>query len=160
MNLNQCVFAGNLTAEPELRYSPKGTAIVNGSLAVNRKWTGDDGQLKEEVAFIPFVAFNKTAENLAKFCAKGSNQCLTGRMRLEQWDDKQTGQKRSRLVLLVEQLHIIQFKDNGEGPARRSTPPTERQRPLTGAEARPPAGAPAASHGDDEPPQSDDVPFG
>lgn len=158
MNLNQCVFAGNLTAEPELKYSPKGVAIVNGSLAVNRKWTGDDGQLKEEAAFIPFVAFNKTAESIAKFCAKGSNQCLTGRMKQEEWSDKQTGAKRSRLVLVVEQAHFIQFKDDGSAPANRPAASPARQKPLTGPESRPSAGEAAGGHGSDGA-ESGDVPF-
>lgn len=150
MNLNHCIIAGNLTADPELRYTPKGVAVVSGQIAVNRKWESEDGQKSEEVSFIPYVAFGKTAENIAKFTAKGLNECFIGRIKMEQWDDKTTGQKRSRLVLVVEQANFIQFKDSPNGPGKRQDAPSRALRPLTGPESRP---------GESEPPTGDDAPF-
>ena len=155
MNLNQCTFAGNLTADPELRYTPKGMAIASGQLAVNRKWTTPDGEKKEEASFIPYTAFDKTAENMAKHTAKGLNVCLVGRMRTETWQDKATGQNRSKLSLVVEQAHFIQWKDNGEGQAGRPAASPARQRPLTGPEAHPGGAAAAVADNIGE----DSIPF-
>lgn len=118
---------GNLTRDIELRYTPKGTPVGDSSIALNRKWTGEDGEKHDEVSFIEFTAFGKTAETLAQYFKKGSMIHLQGYMKMEQWEDKQTGVKRSKLKMIVErfcftgQVADKNDPDQAERPARAST---------------------------------------
>ena len=154
-SFNKVILAGNLTRDPELRYTPKGTAIAKFGIAINRKWTGEDGQKREEVTFVDVDAFEKKAELIGQYFRKGSPILVEGRLKLDQWDDKQTGQKRSRLGVILESLS---FLDSGNRDAAAGggapAPSAPAARP-----ARPAASAPAAEPGPDEPPQGDDVPF-
>ena len=154
-SFNKVILAGNLTRDPELRYTPKGTAIAKFGIAINRKWTGEDGQKREEVTFVDVDAFEKKAELIGQYFRKGSPILVEGRLKLDQWDDKQTGQKRSRLGVVLESFS---FLDSGNRDAAAGggapAPSAPAARP-----ARPAASAPAAEPGPDEPPQGDDVPF-
>ena len=154
-SFNKVILAGNLTRDPELRYTPKGTAIAKFGLAVSRKWTGEDGQKREDVVFVDVDAFDKKAELIGQYFRKGSPILIEGRLKLDQWDDKQTGQKRSRLGVILESLSFLDSGNRdaaaGDGAPAPSAPAA---RP-----ARPAATAPAAEPGMDEPPQGDDVPF-
>src|ERR1700758_3123493 len=105
-NYNKVILVGNLTRDPELRYTPKGMAIAKVGLAVNRNWTSESGEKKEEVTFVDVDIFGRTAENVAQYMKKGRPILIEGRLRLEQWDDKQTGQKRSKLGVVGE---VVQF---------------------------------------------------
>lgn len=138
MNLNQVTIAGKLTRDPELRYTPKGTAIAKLGLAINRTWTNEAGERKEEVTFIDVDTFGKTAENCGQYLRKGSTALITGRLKLDQWDDKASGQKRSKLGVVAE---MIQF---GSKPTQAA--PSTAQPPSASAEPT-----------DGEP--KDDVPF-
>src|ERR1044071_2596806 len=111
-SFNKVILVGNLTRDPELRYTPKGTAIAKLGLAVNRVWTSESGEKKEEVTFIDIDVFGRTAENVAQYMRKGSPMLVEGRLRLDQWDDKQTGQKRSKLGVVGE---VIQFLGSPTG---------------------------------------------
>jgi single-strand DNA-binding protein len=148
-SFNKVILMGNLTRDPELRYTPKGTAIAKIGLAVNRNWTSESGEKKEEVTFIDVDVFGRTAENVGQYMRKGRPILVEGRLKLDQWDDKQTGQKRQRLGVIAE---TIQFLGSAPG-AGEGTPSAPRV-------ARPAAGsAPAPESGDSEPPADDDVPF-
>ena len=149
-NFNKVILAGNLTRDPELRYTPKGTAIAKFGLAINRNWTGEDGQKREEVTFVDIDAFGKQAEVIGQYLRKGRPVLIEGRLKLDQWDDKQTGQKRSRLGVVLE---AFSFLDGGnrEGGAPSAAPAA---RPARAA-----ANTPPSDPGTDEPPQGDDVPF-
>lgn len=114
MNYNRVQIAGNLTRDPEMRYTPKGTAVCKITVAVNRTWSGDDGQKKEEVTFVDVDAWGKTAETIAQYLKKGSPIFVDGRLKLEQWDDKATGQKRSKLGVTCEQFHFVGSAKKGE----------------------------------------------
>lgn len=149
-NFNKVILVGNLTRDPELRYTPKGMAIAKVGLAINRNWTSEGGEKKEEVTFVDVDIFGRTAENVAQYMKKGRPILIEGRLRLDQWDDKQTGQKRSKLGVVGE---VVQFLgsptggggEGGEAPRRPSAPS---------------APAPAAPSGEpDMPPPDDDVPF-
>src|SRR6202044_496668 len=96
-NFNKVILAGNLTRDPELRYTPKGMAIAKIGLAINRTWRNEAGETKEEATFVDVDAFGRQAETLAQYLKKGSPLMVEGRLKLGQWDDKQSGQKRSRL---------------------------------------------------------------
>lgn len=151
-SFNKVILVGNLTRDPELRYTPKGTAIAKLGLAVNRVWTNESGEKKEEVTFVDVDVFGRTAENVGQYMRKGRPILVEGRLRLEQWDDKQTGQKRSRLGVVAE---TVQFLGSPNGASEGGGAPAPRA-------ARPPAAAsaPAAESAEgDAPPESDDVPF-
>lgn len=141
MNLNKVQLAGNLTRNPELGYTPKGTAVTRFGMAVNRKWKTESGEQKEDVTFIDVDAFGKTAEMVAQYFKKGKPIYLDGRLKLEQWDDKTTGQKRSKLGVVLESFQFIGKNEDGQ----RSTP----------ARATQPAGTNALPADDD----SNSVPF-
>src|SRR5437899_2610578 len=149
-NFNKVILAGNLTRDPELRYTPKGTAIAKFGLAINRTWKNDAGETKEEVTFVDVDAFARQAEVIAQYMKKGRPILIEGRLRLDQWDDKQTGQKRSKLGVVLEGFQFIDGGMRTEGVPSSAEPP---RRPV-------PAAAPAPSpEPDGPPPTEDDVPF-
>jgi len=150
-SFNKVILVGNLTRDPELRYTPNGKAIAKIGLAVNRTWTSESGEKKEEVTFVDIDTFGRTAENVGQYMRKGSPILIEGRLRLDQWDDKQTGQKRSKLGVVAETVQFLGSPRGGEGGA---APAPVRPRP-----AESPAASPSASEADAPPPAEDDVPF-
>jgi single-strand DNA-binding protein len=156
-SFNKVILAGNLTKDPELRYTPKGTAIAKLALAVNRRWTGEDGQQREEVTYVDIDAFGKQAETISQYLKKGGGILIEGRLRLDQWDDKQTGQKRSRLGVVLEGFTFLGTgrAEGGIAPAAGGAPaprPQSRPQPPARSES-------AAPETDGPPPEDDDVPF-
>jgi single-strand DNA-binding protein len=151
-SFNKVILMGNLTRDPELRYTPKGMAVAKIGLAVNRTWRSEAGEQKEEVTFIDVDVWGRTAENVGQYMRKGSPILIEGRLKLDQWDDKQTGQKRSRLGVTAE---TVQFLSSGNRPAAEGgAAPAPRPRA-----AAPAAAAPAADTDGPPPPEDDDVPF-
>ncbi|HZV34376.1 MAG TPA: single-stranded DNA-binding protein [Verrucomicrobiae bacterium] len=147
---NKVILIGNLTRDPELRYTPKGMAIAKLGIAVNRTWRNEAGESKEEVTFIDVDAFGRQAETLAQYLKKGSPLMIEGRLKLDQWDDKQTGQKRSKMGVVLEGFQFLGGgKGGGEAAGSDAAP---RARPATPA---------AKGESSDEPPmpEDDDVPF-
>src|ERR1051326_1775340 len=113
-NFNKVILAGNLTRDPELRYTPKGTAIAQLGMAVNRYWTDEQGQKKEETLFVDLEAWGRTAETSGKYLTKGSPVLIEGRLRLDSWEDKETKQKRSKLKIVVETMQFLSSPRNAE----------------------------------------------
>jgi single-strand DNA-binding protein len=151
-NYNKVILIGNLTRDPELRYTPKGLAIAKISLAVNRSWRDSaTNELKEEVTFVDVDAFGKQAETLGQYMKKGSPLMVEGRLRLDTWDDKQTNQKRSKLGVVLEGFQFLDSGRNRDGAAPEA--PRSRPAPASG-----PTPAPAPE-GEEGPPEEDDVPF-
>ena len=147
-NFNKVILAGNLTRDPELRYTPKGMAIAKIGIAINRSWKSETGELREEVTFVDVDAFGRTAENIGQYLKKGRPILVEGRLKLDQWDDKQTGQKRSKIGVVVEGFQFLGGGNRGEGGGEAP------RRPAA------PSSAPAPASGDsDAPPPDDDVPF-
>ena len=154
-SFNKVILVGNLTRDPELRYTPKGMAIAKVGVAVNRVWTNEAGEKKEEVTFIDVDIFGRTAENVGQYMRKGRPILIEGRLRLDQWDDKQTGQKRSRLGVVAENVQFL-GSPSGAGAAEGGAPAAARPaRPAANATTPPPE-APADG---EVPPEGDDVPF-
>lgn len=155
-SFNKVILIGNVTRDPELRYTPKGTAVCKIGLAVNRTWRNEAGETKEEVTFVDVDAFGRSAETLAQYMKKGSPLMVEGRLKLDQWDDKQSGQKRSRLGVVVEGF---QFLGGGQkasdAPRRRSG--AEAEKTAEGQGDEPALTRSTESHG--PPPEEDDVPF-
>ena len=155
-SFNKVILMGNLTRDPELRYTPKGTAIAKIGLAVNRVWTNEAGEKKEEVTFVDVDVFGRTAENVGQYMRKGRPIMVEGRLKLDQWDDKQTGQKKSKLGVVAETVQFLGSAP-GAGEGGGSSAPAA---PRTTRPAAPAASAPAAEPLEgDGPPESDDVPF-
>mgnify|MGYP001560468172 CR=1 FL=1 len=153
-SFNKVILVGNLTRDPELRYTPKGTAIAKIGVAVNRVWTNEAGEKKEEVTFVDVDVFGRTAENVGQYMRKGRPILIEGRLRLDQWDDKQTGQKKSKLGVVAETVQFLGSPTGGgEGGASPSASGPRPQRPAPTALT---TGEPLEGDG---PPESDDVPF-
>lgn len=115
-NLNRVTLIGNLTREVEIKYTGKGTAIADISIAVNRKWKDDSGQ-KEETTFVDLTAFGKTAELAQQYLSKGSSCYFEGRLNLETWEDKTTQQKRTKMKVIIENMQFLgSKKDSGNSP--------------------------------------------
>ena len=109
---NKVILMGNLTRDPELRYTPKGTAVAKLGLATTRTWYDANKQKQEETTFIDVDAFGKQAEVVGQYLSKGRPLMLEGRLKFDQWEDKSTGQKRSKLGVVLESF---QFINDGKG---------------------------------------------
>src|SRR6516165_4326555 len=139
-NFNKVILAGNLTRDPELRYTPKGVAIAKITLAVNRTWKSETGETKEEVTFVDVDAFGRQAEVIGQYLKKGRPILVEGRLKLDQWDDKQTGQKRSRLGVVLEGFQFLDSaRGDGGGGRGASSPPPGPSAPPSGPEPEGPA---------------------
>ena len=145
MSINTTTIGGRLCRDVETKFLPKGTAIANVSVANNRKWKNEAGETKEEVSFFDVVMFGSAAENFAKYHAKGSECLVEGRLKQETWDDKATGQKRSKIVVVADRWHFVGGKkdDAPKTDAPQKKIPTAGHDTLNG----------------EKPPTDDDVPF-
>lgn len=114
MAFNKWIGMGNLTRDVELRYTPKGTAIAVFDIAINRSWKTETGEQKEEVVFVPITAFGRTAEVIGQYFKKGGMILVEGRLRLEQWEDKNTHQKRQKLSVILESFSFVGSNGGGE----------------------------------------------
>ena len=154
-NLNRVLLIGNLTRDPELRVTPKGNSICQFGLAVNPSFKDGSGQTREETTFVDVEAWGRQGEVISKYCAKGRALFVEGRLRFDQWDDKTTGQKRSRLSVVLENFQFVGGRgdgpnDEGSGSSGPGDSSPERHSPPP----RAPKPAPAAEDNLDE-----DVPF-
>ncbi|MDX1952249.1 MAG: single-stranded DNA-binding protein [Verrucomicrobiota bacterium] len=150
---NKVILIGNLTRDPELRYTPKGTAVAKLGLAVNRSWRTETGEMKEEVTFVDVDAFGKQAETIGQYLKKGRPLLVEGRLKLDSWEDKQTNQKKSRLGVVLETFQFLdsgQTREGGQGGGNYEAPRARNAAPSTAA---------PAVESDDIPPEEDDVPF-
>ncbi len=153
-NFNRVILAGNLTRDPELRYTPKGTAIARIGMAINRSWKNDAGETKEEVTFVDVDAFGRQAEVIAQYMRKGRPLLIEGRLKLNQWEDKNTHQKQSKLTVVLDAFSFIDSRGGESGGGGESTRPRPAAAPAAApasAAESPEAEAPAA--------EDDDVPF-
>jgi len=154
-NLNKVMLIGNLTRDPELRVTPKGTAICQFSLAVNRKFRDEAGADREEVTYVDIEAWGKSGENIAKYCTKGRPLFVEGRLRLDQWEDKNTKEKRSRMKVVCDNFQFL-----GSGRAEGGVPGGEGggDQPRYNSPA-PRSGAPRPSAPAPQENLDEDVPF-
>jgi single-strand DNA-binding protein len=122
MNLNKVMIAGNLTRDPEMKYTPKGTAVCRVGLAINRTWKTESGEKREEVTFVDVDLFGRSAETVAQYLKKGSSAFFEGRLKLDTWDDKQTGQKRSKLGIIADGFQFIGGKKDKPTDSQSAQP--------------------------------------
>lgn len=147
-NYNRVTLAGNLTRDPQVRFFANERAVADFGLAINRRFKTPDGQQKEETTFVDVEAWGRTAELVGQYLTKGSPCFIEGRLRLDSWDDKKTGEKRSKLKVVADSVQFLSSRGD-RAPGAEGAPAAE------GGEAAPrpaparPAPAPA---GDDEPP--------
>jgi single-strand DNA-binding protein len=125
MNLNRVMIAGRLTRDPELRYTPKGTPLVELGLAINRIRT-EEGQKREETTFVDVTLWGRTAEIAQQYLHKGSPVFIEGRLQLDSWDDKQTGQKRSKLRIVAEHMQLLGSRESAPRPPQGASTPLQR----------------------------------
>ena len=149
---NKVTLMGNLTRDPETRTTPGGQSVTSFSLAVNRSWRGADGQQQEAVSYIDCTAWGKAGEIIAQYMGKGRALLVSGRLDQRSWDDKETGQKRNKVEVVVEDFNFV---DGGQGGGNEggSAP---RQSSNSGASKK---SAPAAADADDQPIDLSDIPF-
>jgi single-strand DNA-binding protein len=164
-NLNKVLLMGNLTRDPEIKYTPKGTAIANFGIAVNRVYSsGEGGEKKEEVTFIDIEAWGRTAEVIGEYFKKGKPIFIEGRLKLDQWDDKQTGKKMSKLRVVADSFEFLGTREGGgagggggEYSEGRPSEGRPQSRPAASRPAAPPQKRPPADPDLDAP--EDDIPF-
>jgi single-strand DNA-binding protein len=168
---NKVILIGNLTRDPQIRYTPKGTAVAEIGLAVNRTWFDQaTNQKKEETTFVDVTLWGRQAEIAGEYLSKGRPVMIEGRLNLDTWDDKESGQKRSKLKVVCEQMQLLGSREGGGGgggsggggggAARGGAP---ARRPQTNSDDE--FGGPSGGYGgrDEGPPAGDfpddDVPF-
>jgi single-strand DNA-binding protein len=151
-NYNKVILMGNLTRDPEVKYTSGGTAIAKLGMAINRTLTNKEGQKQEETTFVDVDAFGRQAEVIGQYLKKGRPVMIEGRLKLDQWDDKQTGQKRSKLGVTLEGFQFLDSRGEGGGGGGGGQG-YQSDAPAAGASSAS-ASAPAANI-----PEDDDVPF-
>lgn len=141
-SFNKVILLGNVTRDPEIRYTPKGTAVTELGVALNRVFTSDNGERREEVTFVEVTLWGRTAEIAGEYLKKGRPVLIEGRLQLDTWDDKQSGQKRSKLKVVADTLQLIGGRPgggaapSGEGDeGRQSGRPSAPPKSATPAEA-------------------------
>lgn len=153
---NKVILLGNLTRDPQVRYTPSGTAVAEIGLAVNRYWFDKQtNSRREETTFVDVTLWGREAEVAGEYLAKGRPILVEGRLQLDTWDDKTTGQKRSKLRVVGERMQFIGTRgDGGGGGGGRSGAPAAAEH----ADG-PPMGEYESEPGPPGPPPQDDVPF-
>ena len=151
-SFNQVTLVGNLTRDVEVRFIPSGQAVADVALAVNEKWTNKDGSKGESVAFVDCTLWGKTAEVAGEYLSKGSPVLFAGKLVQDHWEDKESGQKRSKLKVKVETMQFLGGGSGKQGGGADQEAPQAQQRQQTApAKQQSFYDAPAAS--------GDDVPF-
>ncbi len=156
-NLNKVMIMGNLTRDPEVKYTPKGTAVADLALAINRVYSTDAGEKREETTYVDVELWGRQAEIAGEYLRKGRPVYIEGRLKLDTWDDKQTGQKRSKMRVVGEALQLLGSREGGGGGADGEDGPRQAQRPpqrsssAPASQARRPADPDLDVEGDDIP---------
>ena len=163
-SLNKVMLIGNLTRDPEVRYTPKGSAVADLAIAVNRNYTADNGEKREEVTYVDIVLWAKLAELAGQYLHKGRPVFVEGRLQMDQWEDKQTGQKRTRLRVVGENIQFLDSRregggDEGGGGGMSRPAPRPAQRPQQGRQQQPAGGGQFSDEPITDGLNDDDIPF-
>jgi single-strand DNA-binding protein len=136
-NLNKVMIIGNVTRDPEIKYTPKGSAVTDLGIAVNRVYTPEGGEKREETTYVDVTLWGRQAEIAGEYCKKGRSIYIEGRLQLDTWEDKTSGQKRSKLRVVGENFQLLGPRPGGGGsssggdeeysdrPARREQPQSQ-----------------------------------
>ncbi len=166
-NFNKVMLMGNLTRDPEVRYTPKGTAVAEIGLAINRYFSGDNGEKREETTFVDVTLWGRTAEIAGEYLKKGRPVFIEGRLQLDTWDDKTSGQKRSKLKVVGEGMQLIGSRDGGggggggssRGPSSDEMEDPPRARSSSGGGSSRGSGSAPAKNAPPPEPDDDEIPF-
>ena len=163
-NLNKVMLIGNVTRDPEIKYTPKGSAVTDLGIAINRVFTPEGGERREETTFVDVTLWGRQAEIAGEYCKKGRSIYVEGRLQLDSWEDKASGQKRTKLRVVGENFQLLGPRPNGGGGGgsggteeEYSERPPQRREPASGgggggfSSGRSPAQQP--------PLEDDDIPF-
>jgi len=161
-SLNKVMLIGNLTRDPEVKYTPKGTAVCDLGLAINDSFKAQDGTIKETVTFVDVEVWGRTAENCKQYLSKGRPVFIEGQLRLDQWE--QEGQKRSKMKVRALTVQFLGGGQGGGGGGERRPSgggDYDQRAPSGGSAPRTASRPPAASTSEDRPPMpdEDDIPF-
>lgn len=153
-SFNKVILLGNLTRDPEVRYTPKGSAVCDLGIAVNRVYTTDSGEKREEVTYVDVVLWARLAEIAGEYLKKGRPVFIEGRLQMDTWDDKQTGQKRTKLRVVGETMQLL-----GSRPAGTTSAPAEASEEDTQARSSGKSSAPPPKPAAPAEPDDDEIPF-
>ena len=164
-SFNKVLLLGNLTRDPELKFLPSQTPVAEFGIACNRKFRTSNGEDREEVTFVDVTAFGKQAEVISQYMEKGKPIFVEGRLKYDQWDDKNGGSKRSKITVVLENFQFIGGRSGGgdEQPAPRDDGDQTRQQyprtrqSLGGGRGKKPADAMMAVQQDEN--LDADIPF-
>ena len=158
---NKVLLLGNCTRDPEIKYTPKGTAVAELGLAVNRVYTADNGEKREETTFVDVTFWGRQAEIVGEYLKKGRPVFVEGRLQLDTWDDKQTGAKRSKLRVVAENMQLLGSRaEGGEGGGSGGGgAPFSRPAQSSGQQRQAPAPQKREPVDPDLEPEEDDIPF-
>ena len=153
-SVNKVILVGNCTRDPEVRYTPKGTAVADIGMAMNRYFSSDGGERREETTFVDVTLWGRQAEVAGEYLKKGRPVYIEGRLQLDSWDDKNTGQKRTKLKVVGEQMQLLGSREGGGGSS-----PQQREENTQSNQS-----APESSGGNDgaqfeTDSEEDDIPF-
>jgi single-strand DNA-binding protein len=160
-NLNKVMLIGNVTRDPEIKYTPKGSAVTDLGIAVNRVFTPEGGERREETTFVDVTLWGRQAEIAGEYCKKGRSIYVEGRLQLDSWEDKTSGQKRSKLRVVGENFQLLGPRPGGGGGSgggggdeEYSERPARREQPSSGG------GFSRGGNTAPQPPiEEDDIPF-
>jgi single-strand DNA-binding protein len=163
-NLNKVMIIGNVTRDPEIKYTPKGSAVTDLGIAVNRVYTPEGGEKREETTFVDVTLWGRQAEIAGEYCKKGRSVYIEGRLQLDSWEDKTSGQKRSKLRVVGESFQLLGPRpgggggNSGGGDEEYSDRPqnTQRREPSSGGGGGFSSGRSTAPQA---PIEEDDIPF-
>lgn len=161
-NVNKVILIGNVTRDPEVKFTPKGSAVTDIGMAINRSYTLDNGEKREDVTFVEVTFWGRQAETIGEYVKKGRSIYVEGRLQLDTWDDKQSGQKRSKLRVVGENFQFLGARPGSSGGGESEhgghyepREPRQQQRPAS----PPRQSAPAPSHPASPTEEGDDIPF-
>lgn len=142
LNLNRVLIAGNVTRDPDVKFLQGDKCVAQFGLAINRRFKDSNGEQKDDTTFVDIEAWGRTAELVGQYLTKGKSCFIEGRLKLEVWDDKNGGGKRSKLKVIADNVQFTSPREGGDHPADSATDiaPARSQK------------APIASSGDEEPP--------
>lgn len=161
-SVNKVILIGNVTRDPEVKYTPKGTAVAEVGIALNRIYTADNGERREETTFVDVTFWGKQAEIAGQYLTKGRPIYVEGRLQLDTWEDRQSGQKRSRLRVVGETLQFLGSRPAGTGGSGGGSSHFEESERPASSPSRPSSSRPSKPASDPPPgedEEDDDIPF-
>lgn len=156
---NKVFLLGNLTRDPEVRYTPKGSAVADIGIAVNRQYTLDNGEKREEVTFVDVTLWGRQAEVAGEYLKKGRSVFIEGRLQLDTWDDKASGQKRSKLKVIGEMMQMLGGRPSGGGGGGGGDESSGEEAPARSTKSSGGSRSAPPPKGGSSEPDDDEIPF-